>query len=199
MKNNMKINRRDFIKSSVLAGGALLVQSGIPAAAAGMVAGNAVDDAPQDAGDGLLKGVCDIHLPCLWGEGMQMAQYKRQSAGEFAAFARINPSRSFITTDLGQAVMPHTVSAQRGHRLHLRIRLQQLSASPRHETCYGRLYGFHVTGAARRPCLVVCGLRRMPCQVSPAPRHTELVSACKRNHGQVTWPSGVQTFNRQNT
>lgn len=100
MKNNMKINRRDFIKSSVLAGGALLVQSGIPAAAAGMVAGNAVDDARQDAGDGLLKGVCDIHLPCLWGEGMQMAQYKRQSAGEFAAFARINPSRSFITTDL---------------------------------------------------------------------------------------------------
>lgn len=101
MKNNMKINRRDFIKSSVLAGGALLVQSGIPAAAAGMVAGNAVDDAPQDAGDGLLKGVCDIHLPCLWGEGMQMAQYKRQSAGEFAAFARINPSRSFITTERG--------------------------------------------------------------------------------------------------
>lgn len=78
MKNNMKINRRDFIKSSVLAGGALLVQSGIPAAAAGMVAGNAVDDAPQDAGDGLLKGVCDIHLPCLWGEGMQMAQYEAE-------------------------------------------------------------------------------------------------------------------------
>lgn len=304
MKNNMKINRRDFIKSSVMAGGALLVQAAVPASAAGLMGGNAADAGPQTEADDLLKGVCDIHLhclpdsrersvdefgfmqdamkagykavmfksndfschdrayiirralpeaqcfgsfcmnrvhgdkvnpyaakkavetsgglcrciwmptldaayhyrcegrgeqgipvvdaagrvlpevvevmetcagagiifatghaspeesialarkarevgvekfvvthanshfwtmtadqiklcidlgayieycylPCLWGEGTQMAQYKRQSAGEFAAFARINPSRSFITTDLGQAVMPHPIEGMR--------------------------------------------------------------------------------------
>lgn len=52
-------------------------------------------------------------LPCLWGEGSGMPQYKRQSMEEFIAFAMIEPSRSFITTDLGQAVMPHPVEGMR--------------------------------------------------------------------------------------
>lgn len=49
------------------------------------------------------------YLPCLWGPGTKMAQYKRQRHEEFAAFLRIVPERSFISTDLGQAVMPHPV------------------------------------------------------------------------------------------
>lgn len=53
------------------------------------------------------------YLPCLWGEGTQMPQYKKQSITEFAAYARIAPERSFITTDLGQAVMPHPVEGMR--------------------------------------------------------------------------------------
>lgn len=53
------------------------------------------------------------YLPCLWGEGTKMPQYKRQSIGEFADFVRIDPSRSFISTDLGQAVMPHPIEGMR--------------------------------------------------------------------------------------
>lgn len=53
------------------------------------------------------------YLPCLWGEGSKMPQYERQSMADFAAFARIDPSRSFISTDLGQAVMPHPVEGMR--------------------------------------------------------------------------------------
>lgn len=52
-------------------------------------------------------------LPCLWGEGSGMPQYKRQTADEFRAFAAIDPSRSFISTDLGQATMPHPVEGMR--------------------------------------------------------------------------------------
>ena len=53
------------------------------------------------------------YLPCLWGEGTQMPQYERQTAEEFAAFVRIAPERSFISTDLGQAVMPHPIEGMR--------------------------------------------------------------------------------------
>lgn len=53
------------------------------------------------------------YLPCLWGEGTKMPQYSRQSIGEFAGFVRIAPSRSFISTDLGQAVMPHPIEGMR--------------------------------------------------------------------------------------
>lgn len=53
------------------------------------------------------------YLPCLWGEGTRMPQYERQTAERFAEFIRIAPERSFITTDLGQAVMPHPVEGMR--------------------------------------------------------------------------------------
>jgi len=53
------------------------------------------------------------YLPCLWGEGTKMPQYSRQSIGEFASFVRIDPTRSFISTDLGQAVMPHPIEGMR--------------------------------------------------------------------------------------
>lgn len=52
-------------------------------------------------------------LPCLWGEGTGMPQYKRQTMREFADFASIDPSRSFVSTDLGQAVMPHPIEGMR--------------------------------------------------------------------------------------
>lgn len=53
------------------------------------------------------------YLPCLWGEGTKMPEYPRQSIEEFADFVRIDPSRSFISTDLGQAVMPHPIEGMR--------------------------------------------------------------------------------------
>ena len=49
------------------------------------------------------------YLPCLWGRGSKMPQYKRQSIDDFLSFVKIDPTRSFISTDLGQAVMPHPV------------------------------------------------------------------------------------------
>ena len=53
------------------------------------------------------------YLPCLWGEETKMPQYQRQSIEDFASFVRIDPTRSFISTDLGQAVMPHPVEGMR--------------------------------------------------------------------------------------
>ena len=53
------------------------------------------------------------YLPCLWGEGTKMPQYQRQSIEDFASFVRIDPTRSFISTDLGQAVMPHPIEGMR--------------------------------------------------------------------------------------
>lgn len=53
------------------------------------------------------------YLPCLWGAGTQMPQYERQTAERFAEFVRIAPERSFISTDLGQAVMPHPIHGMR--------------------------------------------------------------------------------------
>lgn len=53
------------------------------------------------------------YLPCLWGEGTKMPQYQRQSIEDFASFIRIDPARSFISTDLGQAVMPHPIEGMR--------------------------------------------------------------------------------------
>lgn len=53
------------------------------------------------------------YLPCLWGKGTQMPQYERQTAKQFAEFIRIAPDRSFVSTDLGQAVMPHPVEGMR--------------------------------------------------------------------------------------
>ena len=53
------------------------------------------------------------YLPCLWGHDSGMPQYERQSAETLAAFVRIAPERSFITTDLGQSVMPHPIAGMK--------------------------------------------------------------------------------------
>ena len=53
------------------------------------------------------------YLPCLWGEGTKMPQYQRQGIEEFASFVRIDPNRSLVSTDLGQAVLPHPIEGTR--------------------------------------------------------------------------------------
>lgn len=49
----------------------------------------------------------------LWGEGTGLPTFPRMSTEEFASFVRINPERSFITTDLGQVGMPHPIDGMR--------------------------------------------------------------------------------------
>lgn len=53
------------------------------------------------------------YLTNLWGPGTGLPDFIRLSDEAFAAFARINPERSFITTDLGQAGMPHPIEGMR--------------------------------------------------------------------------------------
>ena len=107
MNTDNKISRRDFIKTSVVTGGALLASTAIPGQAMNLLQ-KQKDDA-KFANNELLQGVCDIHL----GEGTKMPQYQRQSIEEFASFVRIDPTRSFISTDLEQAVMPHPIEGMR--------------------------------------------------------------------------------------
>lgn len=57
------MNRRDFIRHSTLAGGALLLQSALPADAV-IFSGRKDGKGSIPVNDGLLEGVCDIHLHC---------------------------------------------------------------------------------------------------------------------------------------
>ena len=61
-QTNMKetMTRRNFIRTSAMAGGALLVQGSIPA----MKHSGRQEAAAGPSNDGLLDGVCDIHLHC---------------------------------------------------------------------------------------------------------------------------------------
>ncbi len=49
------------------------------------------------------------YLGRLWGEGSAMPQYPRQTLKEMGEFLSVAPERTFLTTDLGQAGMPHPV------------------------------------------------------------------------------------------
>ncbi len=49
------------------------------------------------------------YITNLWGEGTGLNAYERMSEEEFINFAKINPERSFITTDLGQPAMPNPI------------------------------------------------------------------------------------------
>ena len=62
MNANNTMNRRDFIKTSVAAGGALLASTAIPGQAMNLLQEQKNDNKFTD--DELLKGVCDIHLHC---------------------------------------------------------------------------------------------------------------------------------------
>ncbi len=53
------------------------------------------------------------YITNLWGPGTGLPNFTRMSDEEFVAFARINPERSFITTDLGQVGMPLPLEGMR--------------------------------------------------------------------------------------
>lgn len=53
------------------------------------------------------------YITNLWGPGTGLPDFQRMDNREFAEYLRLDPSRSFITTDLGQAGMPHPVQGMR--------------------------------------------------------------------------------------
>lgn len=53
------------------------------------------------------------YITNLWRPGTGLPAFPRMSDEEFVAFARINPERSFITTDLGQVGMPLPLEGMR--------------------------------------------------------------------------------------
>lgn len=55
-------------------------------------------------------------LPCLWGPGTALARHERQPTETFAALCALAPERAFVSTDLGQAAMPHPVEGMRRAR-----------------------------------------------------------------------------------
>lgn len=61
MHAGQKISRRDFVKTSVVAGGALLASTVMPGQAKNL-SPQGQEGNPKFTDDGLVKGVCDIHL-----------------------------------------------------------------------------------------------------------------------------------------
>ena len=53
------------------------------------------------------------YVAVLWGPGTGLPNYTRQSSEDFTAFVKIAPERSFVTTDLGQAMMPSPIDGMR--------------------------------------------------------------------------------------
>lgn len=53
------------------------------------------------------------YLPCLWGAGTKLPEFDRMPEPEFISFVKINPERSFVSTDLGQVGMPNPISGMR--------------------------------------------------------------------------------------
>lgn len=53
------------------------------------------------------------YITNLWGHGTGLPDFERLGDEDFAAFAKIAPERSFITTDLGQVGMPHPLEGMR--------------------------------------------------------------------------------------
>ena len=70
MNMDNKISRRDFIRTSVVTGGALLASTAIPGQAMNLLQEQENDN--KFANDGLLKGVCDIHLHCRHGVSLPL-------------------------------------------------------------------------------------------------------------------------------
>ena len=60
-----------------------------------------------------LGAYIDIAICLVFGEKEQRCPIPTQTIKEFASFVRIDPTRSFISTDLGQAVMPHPIEGMR--------------------------------------------------------------------------------------
>lgn len=53
------------------------------------------------------------YITNLWGPGTGLPDFEKMSDEQFTAFARINPERSFITTDLGQVGMTHPLEGMK--------------------------------------------------------------------------------------
>lgn len=62
MNTDNQMNRRDFIKTSVVTGGALLASTAIPGRAMNLLQDQ--KNGNRFTNDDLLEGVCDIHLHC---------------------------------------------------------------------------------------------------------------------------------------
>lgn len=52
-------------------------------------------------------------LPCFWGAGTSLPDFPVMSMDEFASFARINPDRSFISSDMGQIQLINPIEAMK--------------------------------------------------------------------------------------
>ena len=90
-------------------------------------------------------------------------------------------------------VLPvHSLSAECGHRIHIRLCVQQLSGAPRPEAGDGGLHGLHVSRTARRPCLLLCRLRAMPAQVPASSRHTPFDGQGEGGVGEMTGGTSVK-------
>ena len=63
MKTDNKMSRRDFIKTSAVAGGVLLASSAVPGEAMNLLQEDKNNS--RLVNDGLLEGVCDIHLHAM--------------------------------------------------------------------------------------------------------------------------------------
>lgn len=53
------------------------------------------------------------YITNLWGPGTGLPDFERMSDDEFVGFAKINPERSYISTDLGQVGMPHPIDGMK--------------------------------------------------------------------------------------
>ena len=53
------------------------------------------------------------YLPCLWGPGTKFPKFERMPESDFISFVKINPERSFVSTDLGQAGLPGPIDGMR--------------------------------------------------------------------------------------
>lgn len=171
MSTNDKISRRSFIKTSVMTGGVLLASSAMPGHAMERLQEQADDG--KFAGDSLLEGVCDIHLHCR-------PDSRERSVDEYG-FTKEAMAAGY------RAVMFKSNDFSCHDRAYL-IRQALPEAECFGSFCMNRVHGDKVNPfaarAARRPGIVVCGLRCMSGKM-PVLRH---------RHGSCLWPVGMPLF-----
>ena len=80
----------------------------------------------------------------------------------------------------------HPLPAQRRHRLHLRLCVQQLHPAQKQRKGNGGLYRLDVARAARRPGILVHRLRRMSGEVPAAFGYSEPIGEGEGNNGEIT-------------
>ena len=107
---------------------------------------------------------------------------------KYAAKAQPNMLTPAEREALGAAIYAyrHSPGHKCGHRLHFRLRVQQLPPPPKQGAGHGRLHRLHVACAAWRPGLVLCKLWRMFSQMPTASGYTGLIGQSKGNDGQIS-------------